>query len=142
MKASSRLAIRALCLLLATTPLPAAELEPQEGYTLVRLLMSEKKKERRQAADELIATGDVSLVPAIVDAFFYTPRLLRPEMSRVLEALTGEKHASYYDWVEYVGRSAIEPKERYIEWKVLLLQQKDPEYANLAILASSKTEQL
>jgi hypothetical protein len=120
-----------LAMLLALSPLAAAELEPQEGYTLIRLLMSEKKKERREAAEELIAAGDVSLVPAIVDAFFYTPRLLRPDMSKVLEALTGEEHGSYYGWVEYVGRSEIEPKERYIEWKALLLQQKDAQYAKI-----------
>jgi hypothetical protein len=131
MSAGSGLAIMALCLALGAPPMAAAELEPQEGYTLVRLLMSEKKKERRQAADELIAAADVSLVPAIVDAFFYTPRLLRPEMSRVLEELTGERHSSYYDWVEYVGRSEIEPKERYIEWKLLLLERKGPEYAKV-----------
>ena len=61
------LAIWALWLLLVVQPLQAADLEPQEGYTLVRLLMSEKKKDRREAAEQLIAAGDTSLVPAIVD---------------------------------------------------------------------------
>jgi hypothetical protein len=109
----------------------AVELSPTEGYTLIRQLMSEKKKERREAADQLIAAGDMSLIPGLVDAFFYTPRLNRPEMSKVLEALTGEKHRSYYGWVEYVGRSEVEPKERYLEWKLLLLQNKDPQYARV-----------
>jgi hypothetical protein len=121
-----------LALSLCLAPLAgAAELSPTEGYTLIRQLMSEKKKERRAAADQLIAAGDKSLIPGMVDAFFYTPRLNRPELSRVLEALTGEKHRSYYGWVEYVGRSEIEPKERYLEWKLLLLQNKDPEYARV-----------
>ncbi len=52
-------------------------------------------------------------------------------MSKVLQALTGEKHTSYYDWVEYVGRAQIEPKERYIEWKLLLLRRIDEEYAKV-----------
>jgi hypothetical protein len=122
----------ALVLLLALSPLAlGAELTPTEGYTLIRMLMSEKKKERREAADQLIAAGDRSLIPGLVDAFFYTPRLNRPEMSKVLEALTGEKHRSYYGWVESVGRSKIEPKERYLEWKLLLLETKDPAYARV-----------
>jgi hypothetical protein len=124
----------ALVALLTLAPLAAvkaAELPAQEGYTLVRLLMSGNKKDRKSAAQELIAADDTSLVPAIVDAFFYTPHLFRPEMTKVLEALTGEKHSSYYDWVEYVGREKIEPKERYVEWKLLLLQKQDPDYAKV-----------
>ena len=109
----------------------AAELTPQEGYTLISNLMSENKKERKAAAEELIAAGDVSLVPALVDAYFYTPKLHRPEMTRVLEKLTGEKYKSYYDWVEYVGGAEIEPKARYDEWKLLLLRRKDNDYAKV-----------
>lgn len=122
-----------LVALLALAPLAVAavELPAQEGYTLISLLMSESKKDRKAAAQDLIAANDTSLVPAIVDAFFYTPRLFRPEMSKVLEALTGENHSSYYGWVEYVGRAQIEPKERYIEWKLLLLKKKDPDYAKV-----------
>jgi len=128
----SRAATWALVLLLTLAPLAiAAELSPTEGYTLVRQLMSEKKKERRAAAEQLISADDKSLIPGVVDAFFFTPRLNRPEMSKVLEALTGEKHRSYYGWVKYVGRSQIAPKERYPEWKLLLLRNKDPEYARV-----------
>lgn len=123
--------ILALALITAPLAAAAAELPTQEGYTLVSLLMSETKKDRKLAAQELIAAGDKSLVPAIVDAFFYTPRLFRPEMSKVLEALTGEKYSSYYGWVEYIGREQIEPKERYVEWKLLLLQKKDPDYGKV-----------
>ena len=86
---------------------------------------------RKAAARELIAAHDVSLVPALVDAFFYTPRLFRPEMTKVLESLTGEKYKGYYDWVEYVGRTELNTKERYIEWKLLLLQRMDPAYSKI-----------
>ena len=106
----------------------AAELTPQEGYTLIANLMSENKDDRRAAADELIAADDVTLVPALVDAYFYTPLLHRPEMTEVLTALTGEEHDSYYDWVEYVGGADIDVKDRYIEWKQLLLRRRDAEY--------------
>lgn len=112
-------------------PVGAAELDPTTGYTLVRNLMSEVKKERKQAAEELIAAGDVSLVPAIVDAYFFTPRLYRGEMRDVLEALTGENYRSYKDWVEYVGRADIEPKDRYVEWKALMLRHSDADYTKV-----------
>lgn len=118
----------ALLTLGVAVPGATAELDPQAGYTLVRNLMSEVKKDRRKAAEELIAAGDRSLVPAIVDAYFFTPRLYRNEMRDVLEALTGESYRSYHDWVEYVGRSEIEPKERYIEWKALMFRRSDPRY--------------
>lgn len=123
----------ALLTMLAVLPAPAPgdELDPQAGYTLVRNLMSKFKKDRRQAAEELIAAGDVSLVPALVDAYFFTPQLFRREMRQVLEALTGESYRNYYDWVEYVGRSEIEPKDRYVEWKALMFRQSDPEYERI-----------
>jgi hypothetical protein len=52
-------------------------------------------------------------------------------MNSVLEALTGESHSSNYDWVEYVGRSEIETKARYDEWKRLMLSRKDSTYAKI-----------
>lgn len=128
-----------LCLLVllgaafyGTAGAQAAELTPQLGYTLITNLMSETKSERQAAADELIAADDISLLPAIVDAYFYTPRLHRSEMSSVLESLTGESYTSYYDWVEYVGRRTdIETKDRYDEWKLLMLRQQDARYSDV-----------
>ena len=107
------------------------ELPAQTGYTLVVNLMSEIQADREAAAERLIAAGDVTLVPAIVDAYFYTPTLNRAEMTEVLQSLTGEEYSSYYDWVEYVGRTDTKSKERYIEWKLLMLRQKDPDYAKI-----------
>ena len=118
-------------ILLPAAPALAEELTPQQGYTLITNLMSENKKDRKAAAEELIAADDVTLVPALVDAFFYTPKLYRPEMTKVLEALTGEKYKSYYEWVEYVGRTEIDTKDRYIEWKQLMLRQKDSAYVKV-----------
>jgi hypothetical protein len=122
--------IRALLLLIAlAVPAAAAELTPEEGYPLVQRLMSDSKKERREAARRLIEAGDLSLVPAMVDAVFFTPRLDRAELLDVLEALTGESHDGYYQWVEYVGANEqIEPKARYIEWKVAMLSRIDEAY--------------
>lgn len=125
----------AVCLLTAASLVPPAvgaeELTPQHGYTLIANLMSENEEEREAAADELIEANDLTLVPALVDAYFYTPKLHRPEMTRVLQALTGEEHTGYYEWVEYVGGADIETKARYDEWKLLLLQRKDSDYARI-----------
>lgn len=121
----------ALLLIAFLAPLAAAaaELTPEEGYPLVRRLMSESKKERREASRRLIEAGDKSLVPALVDAVFFTPRLIRGELLEVLEALTGERFNGYYDWVEYVGaHEEIAPKARYIEWKVAMLSRIDEDY--------------
>jgi hypothetical protein len=116
----------------APRALSAAELEPTVGYQLVAQLMSEERKERKQAARELIDSGDRSLVPGLVDALFFTPRQNRSELLTVLERLTGEEHQSYRDWVLFLGgRSDLTPKSRYEEWKALLLARIDPDYQKI-----------
>jgi hypothetical protein len=111
---------------------PAAELEPTAGYQLVAQLMSEERKERKQAARELIDSGDLSLVPAMVDALFFVPRQDRSELLMVLETLTGEELSGYREWVTYLGgREEIAPKSRYPEWKALLLARIDADYQKI-----------
>lgn len=113
----------------ALTPAGAAD----ESYTPVRLLMSERRSERKEAARKLLESRDVQLVPALVDALFFTPKLARGEMLDVLRGLAGEDAGKdYYDWVELVGRrTELTGRAGYMEWKLSLLTRIDPTYQKI-----------
>lgn len=127
--------LRPLCVLFYLTavlaartasPLPAAE-----GYALVRTLMEDGgRREKSEAARRLAAAGDLSLVPALVDALFFTPAARRGPLLAVLRELAGEDPGDrYYDWVELVGRrSDLRGGPGYLEWKAELLSRIDPGY--------------
>src|SRR6185295_7886549 len=88
-----RIAVRSLllaALAIPLLPLWAAPPAFEEGYALVRQLMSEKDGERHAAARKLLQGRDVSLVPALVDALFFTPKRARAELLEALRGLTGE----------------------------------------------------
>lgn len=117
----------------APAPATAPQPSPDQGYTLVRQLMSEQRGERREAEEKLVASGDASLVPALADALFYTPKLARAEMLSVLRKLAGEDAGKdYYDWVELVGRrTELTGRPGYMEWKLSLLSRIDPVYQKI-----------
>jgi len=116
-------------LLLATAAGPASA----AGYELVEQLMSADRKSRKAAASQLIASGDRSLLPGLVDALFFIPGNNRGEAYKVLEALAGEKVGrNYRDWVAWIGRQeSLVPKEGYVDWKLKLLTRIDRRYRNI-----------
>ncbi len=127
-------AVFALVALAAAGPAPtmAAEIAPAEAYALLQEVISPERKERKAAAARLAEAGDATLVPALVDAYFFTPAPRRAEIRKALAALTGERFERYHDWVEYVGgREDLTPKEGYLEWKLALLQRIDVDYGRI-----------
>ncbi len=110
-----------------------AGLSPQEGYGLLLALMSDRPKERKEAATKLIASRDLSLVPGLVDSIFFMPKIARAEAFEALEGLTGEKRGPrYLDWIELVGaHEEWKPKEGYFEWKVALYSRIDKTYQKI-----------
>jgi len=127
--------MRPLCVIFALTVsfLPAtsgAALPPEEGSALIRTLMSGKPGEQKEAARKLTAAKDLSLVPAMVDALFFTPTAQRGPLLGILRKLTGENPGPrYYDWVELVGRrSDLRGGPGYPGWKASLLSRIDPGY--------------
>jgi hypothetical protein len=108
-------------------------LSSEEGYRLVRELVTGEPRARRRAAGRLIEARDATLVPAIVDGLFFVPTKDRGLLLNVLESLTGEQRGRrYLDWVEYVGsRTDLSPKEGYSEWKAELLSRIDPRLGDL-----------
>lgn len=122
-----------LCLLAAPEAPRAAELSAEEGYGLLRRLMSESAGERRQAARALADSKDLSLLPGLVDAYFFLPKARRAEAHSALIALAGEKRSDrYHDWVELVGaREDIVPKPGYPAWKAELFSRIDPRYKSI-----------
>src|SRR6185436_15258716 len=116
-----------LSILIAAVALPAGgarparaeELSPDRGYALLSGLMSEQTRERKAAAEALIAAGDRSLIPGLVDALFFIPKTRRGESFEVLSRLSGEKAPPLYlDWVEKVGaHPEWQPKAGYATWK-------------------------
>jgi len=116
-----------------TRPYPKREGSPEEGYALLRQLTSGAAEERRAAASRLIAARDASLVPGLVDTYFFIPRLQRAEALAVLTALTGERPGErYHDWVELVGRRQdLAPAPGYLAYKAGLFARLDPRYGKI-----------
>jgi hypothetical protein len=106
---------------------------PATGYALLERLMSPVGEERREAARQLLEAGDASLVPGLVDAYFFLPRNQRAEALSVLAGLTGERAGDrYHDWVELLGRRPdLVARPGYLAWKAGLLARIDPAYRAL-----------
>ncbi|MFP5284160.1 MAG: DUF3179 domain-containing (seleno)protein [Thermoanaerobaculia bacterium] len=122
-----------LLALLCASGSTGAELSPEEGYGLLRKMTSESARERREAAKLLADSGDASLVPGLVDAYFFLPKTARAEALAALRALSGERGSDrYHDWVEMVGRREdLAPKPGYLEWKAELFSRIDPRYKSV-----------
>ncbi|MEM8964476.1 MAG: DUF3179 domain-containing protein [Acidobacteriota bacterium] len=89
-------------------------------------LMADSRSTRRAAIDSLVAAEAKGAVPGIVDSLFFIPRHSRDEAFDALAKLTGaEVDDKYYDWIEWVGKSDIEPAEGYMAFKRTLLQRID-----------------
>jgi uncharacterized protein DUF3179 len=111
-------------------PAPQGGLSSEEGYGLLRRLTSGSPEERTAAARALAAARDPSLVPGLVDAYFFLPRGERADVLAALAALTGERPGErYHDWVELVGRRRdLTPKPGYLAFKAELLARIDPRF--------------
>ena len=114
------------------SPARAAE-PPSDSYELVRQLTSIQGGERREAAAKLLEARDPSLIPALVDAMFFTPKLARGEVVQVLKGLSGENPGDgYYDWVDFVGRrNDLTGRPGYMGFKVSLFSRIDPTYRKI-----------
>lgn len=132
---------RPLCILL-TAALTAALLSPAAGaaertreevYPLVWRLTSIQGGERKEAARKLLEAPDPTLIPALVDALFFTPKLARGEILQVLKKLAGEDVGDgYYDWVEYVGRRTdLTSRPDYMAYKVAVFSRIDPTFQKI-----------
>jgi Protein of unknown function (DUF3179) len=131
---TSRSAALVLLLLGAlAAPGASAELSAEEGYGLLRRLMSDSAGERRKAARALTEARDLSLLPGLVDAYFFLPKAQRAEAHSALVALSGEKRSDrYQDWVELLGRREdVVPKPGYVTWKAELFSRIDPRYKSV-----------
>ncbi len=120
------------CLLLCLICLISTPVLGQD-YNVIEGLMSQDEKVRSKTAQKLIKSPDLSLVPGMVDALFYTPKNSRQELVEVLQNLTGENVGEgYYEWVELVGRRTdLKPGPDYLEWKTSLLSRIDPAYKKI-----------
>lgn len=81
-------------------------------------------------AQRLIEARDATLLPGLVDAYFFIPKGQRAETLSALVALSGERPGDrYHDWVELVGRREnLVAKPGYLPFKAGLLARIDPRY--------------
>lgn len=123
----------AAALALVLSPARAAEPPSDAAYDLVRQLTSIQGGDRREAAAELLETRDPTLIPALVDAMFFTPKVARGEVVQVLKGLSGENPGDgYYDWVDFVGRrDDLKGRPGYMGFKVSLFSRIDPTYRKI-----------
>lgn len=137
-RSSRRLAGRTLLLapllFLPLAGLAAGEgLSSREGYGLLRRVAAGPEEARRAALQALVEARDLSLLPGLVDAYFFLPRGQRAEALAALAALAGERPGDrYHDWVELVGRRQdLTPKPGYLAFKGELMARIDPRFKAL-----------
>jgi hypothetical protein len=116
-----------LSLLLASPP---SSIDPARSRDLLVRLLSDDEAARSTARVAITRSGDLSLLPALVDALFFASPGARGDVVRSLESLSGESLGpNYRYWVEYVGaREGIRPKEGYRAWKAALFSRIDPAF--------------
>jgi hypothetical protein len=107
-----------------------AHLSSADAYRLVEELFSESGSVRRSAREQLIAGGDVTIAPALVEVIFFSSAG-RADAIKALENLLGEKHGSDFEaWVEAIGRREdIQPKPGYVGFKASQYARIDPAFA-------------
>jgi hypothetical protein len=126
-------ALLGLALLNALAQVAVGSEEATDPHHLVRRLMAESRSVRREAAAEARERRDPSLLPAMVDALFFTPRAHRGELFEVLEELAAARPGRrYLDWVEHLtAHPELRPAAGYAEWKAELLARIDPRYRHV-----------
>jgi hypothetical protein len=101
-----------------------------DAYRLIEDLFSDSGRTRRAAREQLIAGGDVTMAPALVEVLFFSSAG-RDDAVKALEHLLGENHGSDFEaWVEAIGRREdIQPKPGYIAFKAAQYARIDPAFA-------------
>jgi hypothetical protein len=107
-----------------------AGLAPAEAYQLVEKLFSENAATRRAARETLIASGDVTIAPALVEVLFFSSEG-RKDAAQALEKLLRERHgSSFHDWLEAIGRREdVRPKPGYVAFKAKQYARIDPAFS-------------
>jgi Protein of unknown function (DUF3179) len=128
-----RILLTAVALAAILSPAGASETAPDRAYPLVWQLTSIQGGERKEAARKLLEMPDPTLIPALVDALFFTPKLARGEILQVLKKLAGEDVGDgYYEWVEYVGRRTdLASRPDYMAYKVAVFSRIDPTFQKI-----------
>ncbi|MCH8110000.1 MAG: DUF3179 domain-containing protein, partial [Chloroflexi bacterium] len=130
----------------ASTPTAAVSASIPEGYdptaTMYRVFsgFGGDSSEKSDALVNIRRAKDTSQVPVLIEAMRYTFDIdqfvdIREEMTSVLQLLTGQKFGSreWEKWMEWLGKNLDEfrPPEGYLAWKINLLSEFDPGYAEL-----------
>lgn len=106
------------------------------GLTPVQQLMSSDAAVRKEAAKEILKSGDCNYISSVIEvAFYYTIKRDRAgadEISSLLRKMTGaDPGARYFDWVRWIGtHSEIEPLPEYLALKREILSIIDPALAS------------
>lgn len=93
------------------------------GLTPIQQLMSSDAAVRKEAAKELVKSGNRNYIPSIIEvAFYYTIKKDRAgvdEIISLLRKITNENPGTrYFDWVRWIGKhSEIQPLPEYVALK-------------------------
>ena len=84
--------------------------------------------------EEIARVGDLSLVPVLVEILRYLPPgESREQVVTALRSLTKQSFASHDrdGWMEWLGRNreGHEPPSEYVQWKIDLMAELDPRFA-------------
>ncbi|MCH7785878.1 MAG: DUF3179 domain-containing protein [Chloroflexi bacterium] len=130
----------------ASTPIAADSVPNPKPYdptaTMYRVFsgFGGDASEKSAALTDIRRAKDTSQVPVLIEAMRYTFDIdqfidIREEMTSVLQLLTGQNFGSreWNKWMEWLGKNLDEfrPPEGYLAWKINLLSEFDPGYAEL-----------
>jgi hypothetical protein len=91
-------------------------------------------EQTQDALDLVLEQRDTSQVPVMVEMMRFLPSAKsREDTARVLRELTGQPFdgEQWREWTEWYGRNidAFPPPEKYLDWKIMLMGQADPRFA-------------
>ncbi len=104
-------------------------------FDMLYSLIGENKVDSNPVIDSLLSTGDERFIPVFIELLRASDiGIVNPAAGRyyveVLQALSGQPGLeSWADWVEWYGKTEIQPPEGFTGWKGVLLARIDPGFA-------------
>ena len=128
----------------ARTPAPAADYDSTENMFRLFSGSLHDPEETRQAISLAAAHKDKSMVPVLIEMLRFVwgvdlPIATNAALSTITGREYGELSRAWHDWMEWLAKNADEysPPDRYLEWKIALMNQIDPRFGEFLAPAAN-----
>ena len=119
----------------ANSPVPTADYDSTENMFRLFSGPMHDPEETRQAISLAAAHKDKSMVPVLIEMLRFVwgvdlPIATNAALSTITGREYGELSRAWHEWMEWLAKNADEyaPPERYLEWKITLMNQIDPRF--------------